>query len=142
MGVCRNFSRVGATSSFLLIFFRLLTLQCSWTFTKHFTVFTPLRICPTKACAPFASSLKYFSSGAAYEFATKSCIRIFHKGVLSSVTAYAELAHKCRYHCELHTTRGVTMGEQGGHNFPVADSLWGRRITAGGPNDYEGAEKS
>jgi len=32
-----------------------------------------------------------------YEFATKVYF-------LSSVTAFAELGHKCRYHCELHTT--------------------------------------
>jgi len=31
-----------------------------------------------------------------YEFATKVYFR-------SSVTTFAELAHKCRYHCELHT---------------------------------------
>jgi len=32
-----------------------------------------------------------------YEFATKVYF-------LPSATAFAELAHKCRYHCELHTT--------------------------------------
>jgi len=39
-----------------------------------------------------------------------SCIRVCHKGVayfLSSVTAFSELTHKCRYHCELHTTESV-----------------------------------
>jgi len=50
-----------------------------------------------KACAPFASILKSFSSGAGYEFVTKVCF-------LWSVTAFAELAHKSRYHCEHHTT--------------------------------------
>jgi len=30
------------------------------------------------------------------------------------------------------TCRGVTRGGQGGHNFPDAESLWGRRITAVG----------
>jgi len=43
-----------------------------------------------KARAPFSSNLKYFSSGAVYEFATKVYF-------LSSVTDFAELAH-------LHTT--------------------------------------
>jgi len=28
--------------------------------------------------------------------------------------------------------RGVTMGANGGHNSPGAESLWGRGITAGG----------
>ena len=39
-----------------------------------------------------------------------SCIRVCHKCVayfLSSVTAFSELTHKCRYHCELHTTESV-----------------------------------
>ena len=50
------------------------------------------------ARAPFASILKSFSSGAEYEFATKV-------NFLSSVTAFAELVHKSRYHCELHHER-------------------------------------
>ena len=80
----------------LHIFFRFLTLQCIWTFTKCFTVSTPQSKCLTKARAPFASILKYFSSGPVYQYATKVYF-------LSSVTAFAELAHKCRYHRELHT---------------------------------------
>jgi len=35
-----------------------------------------------------------------------SCIRVCHIDVayfLSPVTAFSELAHKCSYHCELHT---------------------------------------
>ena len=50
-----------------------------------------------KARAPFASILKSFSNGAIDEFATKVYF-------LSSVTAFAEFAHKCRLHCILHTT--------------------------------------
>ena len=52
---------------------------------------------PMKARAPFASILKSFSSGAVYEFATKMYF-------LSSVADFAELTHKCYYHCELHTS--------------------------------------
>jgi len=44
--------------------FRLLTLQCKWTFTKHFTVSTPQRKFPIRARAPIASILKSFWSGA------------------------------------------------------------------------------
>ena len=63
LDVLRNFPR-GCNVDILLIFFRLLTLQCKRTFTKRFTVSTPQRKCPTKARAPFASILKSFSSGA------------------------------------------------------------------------------
>jgi len=53
-----------------------------------------------KARAPFASILKSFSCGAVYEFATKVCF-------LSSVAVFAQVAEKCRYHCELHTTESL-----------------------------------
>jgi len=43
MGVRRNFSR---GIEILLIFFRLLTMQCKWTFTKRFTPSTPQRKSP------------------------------------------------------------------------------------------------
>jgi len=49
-----------------------------------------------EARAPFASILKSFSSGAVYGFASKVYF-------LSTITAFAELTHKCRYHCELPT---------------------------------------
>jgi len=51
--------------------------------------------CTIKARAPFASVLKSFSSGAVYEFATKVYF-------LSSITAFAKLMQKSRYHCELY----------------------------------------
>jgi len=39
MGVHRNFSRRGGVNvKILLILFRLLTMQCKWTFTKRFTL--------------------------------------------------------------------------------------------------------
>jgi len=82
----------------LLILFRLLTLQCKWSFTKRFTVSILQRKCTMKVRAPVASILKSFSSRAVYEFAT----RIYF---LSSVTTFAELVHKSRYHCELHHGR-------------------------------------
>jgi len=41
LGVRRNFSRKGVNVDILLIFFRLLILQCKWTFTKHLTVYSP-----------------------------------------------------------------------------------------------------
>jgi len=63
MGVRRNFSR-GGNVDILLIFFKLLTLQCKWTFKKRFTVSTPRRKFPMQARAPFASILKSLSSGA------------------------------------------------------------------------------
>jgi len=69
----------------LLIFFRLLTLQCKRMFTKWFTGSTQ-RKCPMKACAPFASILKSFSSGSGYEFVTKMYF-------LSSITDFGDLAH-------------------------------------------------
>jgi len=53
-----------------------------------------------KARALFASILKSFSSGAVYEFATQVYF-------LSSVTAFDELAHKCRYHRELSLKMGL-----------------------------------
>ena len=73
MGVRRNFSRWSKVD-ILLIILRLLTLQCKWTFTKRFPVSIPQRKFPMKARTPFASILKYFSSGAVgrlYEFVTK-----------------------------------------------------------------------
>ena len=45
MGVGRYFSRRGEVD-ILLIFFRLLRMQCKWTFTKRFTVSTSQRKCP------------------------------------------------------------------------------------------------
>jgi len=48
MGVRRNFSRGGGNVITLLIFFRLLTLQCKRTFTIRFTVSTPQRKCTVK----------------------------------------------------------------------------------------------
>jgi len=36
----QKFFQVGGNVNILLIFFRLLTLQCKWTFTKLFTVST------------------------------------------------------------------------------------------------------
>ena len=50
-----------------------------------------------KSRAPYASISNSFSSGAVYEFATKMYFR-------SSVTAFPDLAHNYRHHCELHTT--------------------------------------
>ena len=61
-------------------------------------VSTPQRKFPVKARAPFASILKSFGSGAAgYTNLTK---KVYY---LSSVTTFAELAHKSRCHCEIHT---------------------------------------
>jgi len=77
MDVRRNFSKRGNVEIFL-IFFRLLSLQCKLTFTKHFTASAPQRKFPMKARAPFASILKSFGSGAlGYR------LRICQKGVLS-----------------------------------------------------------
>jgi len=93
MAVRRKFSR-GETSIFCLSFSGCNANGCSQNallFQHH------QRKCPLKARAPFASILKSFSSGAVYEFAANVYF-------LSSVTAFAEWAHKCRYHCELHTT--------------------------------------
>ena len=42
MGVRRNFSRSVGNVEILLVLFRLLTVQCEWTFTTHFTLSTPL----------------------------------------------------------------------------------------------------
>ena len=81
MGVRRNFAGE-CNVDILLILFRLLTLQCKRMFTKRFAVSTPQRKWPTEARAPFEAILKSFSSGAVYE--------ICHKGVLSSVTDFAE----------------------------------------------------
>jgi len=36
----------GGKVDILLIIFRLLTMQCTWTFTKRFTLSTPQRKCP------------------------------------------------------------------------------------------------
>jgi len=48
-----------------------------------------------KARAPIASILKSLS---------EAVLRVCHKKYfLSSVTTFAELSHKCRYHCEFHT---------------------------------------
>jgi len=124
MGVRRNFSVGGGNVIILLIFFRLLMLQCKWTFTKRFTASTPQRKCTMKARAPFASISKSFSSGAVYEFATKVYF-------LSSVTAFAELVHKSRYDCELHH------GRQGPLDFEISPkkgcflvSSWKKQISS------------
>ena len=53
-GVRRNFSR-GGNMEILLILFRSLTVQCKWTFTKRFTVFTPL------VCIGWTSIFNLFS---------------------------------------------------------------------------------
>ena len=74
MGGRRNFSK-GGNVDILLIFFRLLTLQCKWTFTKRFTVSTPQRKFPMKTRPPFASTLRYFTSGAVgYRSLPQRCI--------------------------------------------------------------------
>jgi len=49
--------------------FKVATLQCKRMLTKRFTVPTPQRKCPMKVRALFPYTLKYFSSGAVYEFA-------------------------------------------------------------------------
>jgi len=54
MGVRRNFSR-GGNAEILLILFRLLTMQCKWTFTKRFTRSAPL------VCAGWTSILNLLS---------------------------------------------------------------------------------
>jgi len=58
MGVGRNFSR-GGNVDILHIIFKLLTMQCKWTFTKRFTLSTPQRKWPTvtitKKCASLAA---------------------------------------------------------------------------------------
>jgi len=48
MGVRRNFFQGGAKSTFRLglILFRLLTMQCKWTYTKRLTLSTSQRKCP------------------------------------------------------------------------------------------------
>ena len=43
MGVRRNFSR-GSNVDRLLIIFKLLTMQCKWTFTKRFAISTPQKM--------------------------------------------------------------------------------------------------
>jgi len=74
MGIRRNFSR-GGNVDILVIVFRLLTLQCKWTFKKRFPVSTPQRRFTMKARTPFASILEYFSSGAVgYTSLPQRCI--------------------------------------------------------------------
>ena len=38
----QKFFQGGATSKFFFILYRLLTMQCTWTFTKRFTLSTKL----------------------------------------------------------------------------------------------------
>jgi len=54
MDVGRNFSRVGQRSIFLILY-RFLTMQCKWTLTKCFSLFTPL------VCAGWTSILNRLS---------------------------------------------------------------------------------
>jgi len=42
----QKFFQEGGNVEILLILFRLLTMQCKWTFTKRFTLSTPQRQCP------------------------------------------------------------------------------------------------
>jgi len=97
MFICRDFPERGATSTFCYLF-QVADVAIQMDFNKCFTVSPPQRKCLMKACAPFASILKSFPSGAVYECATKVYF-------LSSATAFAELSRKCPYHCELHTTQ-------------------------------------
>jgi len=97
MGGHRNFSR-GGNADILVVIFKLLTLQCKWTFTTRFTVSTPQRKFSHERTRSIHINFEIFFKWSCrlYEFATKVYF-------LSSVTTFAELAHKCRYHCELHT---------------------------------------
>jgi len=95
MGVRRNFSR-GQRRHFAYLFevadvamqmFVHKTLYCFYTTKKMSHEITP----------SILHLFEIFFKWSYIEFATKLYF-------LSSVAAFAELAHKCRYHCELHTT--------------------------------------
>ena len=56
----------GGKVDILLILFRLLSMQCTWTFTKRFTLSKPLRKCPIfgnspKICVSLAAMLLFHS---------------------------------------------------------------------------------
>jgi len=64
MGVRRNFS-MGGNIDILLIVSRLLTMQCKWTFTKHFTLPNHIK-CPmlwqqSQKCASLAALTRYIT---------------------------------------------------------------------------------
>jgi len=82
----------GCNVIILLVIFRLLMLQCNWMFTKRFTVSTPQRKCPMKACAPFTSILKSFLSGAVYEFATNVHFHLLQ--ILLNLCMFTQLSLK------------------------------------------------
>ena len=84
----QKFFHKGDKVDILLVFCKLQTLQCKWTFTKRFTVSTPRSKCPIKTRGPFTDIFKCLS-GAACELVTKVYF-------LSCVTAFVGLSHKCR----------------------------------------------
>jgi len=56
----------GVKVGILLILFRLLTMQCKWTFTKHFILSIPQRKCPklrqqSQKCASLTTMLPFHS---------------------------------------------------------------------------------
>ena len=64
MGVRRKFSRGGKST--ICILFKLLTMQCKWTFIKRFTLFTPQRECImfrqlSQKCGSFTAMLLFHS---------------------------------------------------------------------------------
>jgi len=65
MGVRKNFSRRGNVD-ILLVVFRLVTMQCKWTFTKLFTLSKPQRKClmsrqQSQKCASLEAIARYIT---------------------------------------------------------------------------------
>ena len=62
----QKFFQGGGNVDVLLILFRLLTMQCNWTFIKHFTLSTPQRKLPmirqqSQKCASLAVITRYIT---------------------------------------------------------------------------------
>jgi len=77
MGVAVLFKE-GDNVDILLVVFRLLRLQCRWTFTKRFTVSTPQKNAPWKHV--LHSQIFCFEI-----FFKLACVRVYHNGVLSII---------------------------------------------------------
>jgi len=99
MGVRRNFSRGGATSTFPLSFFRLRTMQCKWTFMKGFTFSTLKKIHHESTCS-IRIFLKSYSGGVVFEFVKRLYSTFCHPLQLLLIWGIIQY----HYYCEIQTT--------------------------------------
>jgi len=104
MGVRRNFSKGGKPQHFAY-HFQVADVAMQTNVHKALSCLYTTKNIPQESTLSTRIYYEIFFKWSCklYEFATKVYF-------LSSVTTFAELAHKCRYHCELHTNESEMDG--------------------------------